>query len=68
MKDKQKIKNRIAELNAKIEEVLYPQFMVLNEEIVQAVKEIEDIQKECDHEFVDGECVICGRTVHEELL
>lgn len=34
---------------------------VLNKEIRQYRKELRNLQKNCPHEFINGECVYCGK-------
>lgn len=34
---------------------------VLNKEIKQYRKELHNLQKKCPHEFVNGECIYCGK-------
>lgn len=62
MKDGQEIKNRVAELNNLIQETLWPQYMVIDEKIGEIVKELEELQKQCPHYFVEGQCEYCGIT------
>ena len=54
------IKARIDFLNQKIEEILTPEFNVLNTKVVEYSKEIKELQNQCEHEYCDkGYCIYC---------
>ena len=46
---------------ALLEDLIDPTSFVLNPEVENVRKEIEELQKNCPHEFVDGECKYCGK-------
>jgi hypothetical protein len=46
---------------ALLEDLIDPTSFVLNPEVENIRKEIEELQKNCPHEFVDGECKYCGK-------
>lgn len=46
---------------ALLEDLIDPTSFVLNPEVETIRKEIEELQKNCPHEFVDGECKYCGK-------
>lgn len=46
---------------ALLEDLIDPTSFVLNPEVENIRKEIEKLQKDCPHEFVNGECKYCGK-------
>lgn len=46
---------------ALLEDLVDPTSFVLNPEIENVRKEIEELQKNCPHEFINGECKYCGK-------
>lgn len=46
---------------ALLEDLIDPTSFVLNPEIENVRKEIEELQKNCPHEFINGECKYCGK-------
>lgn len=46
---------------ALLEDLIDPTSFVLNPEVENVRKEIEELQKNCPHEFVNGECKYCGK-------
>lgn len=55
------IKNRIDELTAEAEALLDPSTFVLNPRIEEINQEIEKLQAQCKHNFVNGICEYCSR-------
>ena len=53
------IQIRIKKNNELIEHYLNPSQFVLNNEVRKLLKENEELQKQCPHQFVDGYCVFC---------
>ena len=53
------IKQRIDTNNKIIQEAFSPNQFVLNNVIKDLLKENEDLQKQCTHNFVDGYCEFC---------
>lgn len=51
----------VAVKRALLEDLIDPTSFVLNPEVENVRKEIEELQKNCPHEFVDGECKYCGK-------
>lgn len=60
------IKQRIDQNNKVIQELLTPSSFVLNNTISELLKENEELQKQCKHEFEDGYCIYCYK--EEEIL
>lgn len=57
----QEIKKRIDELSLEAEQLMDPTTFVLNPRIGEINKEIEELQAQCQHNFVDGVCEFCYR-------
>ena len=57
----QKIKAKYKE----IEDNFQPDSFVLNPKIAQLYQEIEDIRKECNHEYENGYCKYCEKGENE---
>lgn len=53
------IKQRIDTNNKIIQDAFSPNQFVLNNIIKDLLKENEDLQKQCTHNFVDGYCEYC---------
>lgn len=53
------IKERIDINNKIIESLLTPNKFTLNNTIAELLKENEELQKQCNHNFVDGYCEYC---------
>lgn len=53
------IKNRIEQNNRLIEQLLTPNQFTLNNSVKNLLKENEELQKQCSHEFEDGYCIYC---------
>lgn len=53
------IKNKIDALRLELEEALVPGMFTLNPEVVRINKEIEVLQNNCNHHFVEGQCEFC---------
>ena len=57
----QEIKKRIDELSLEAEKLMDPTTFVLNPRIGEINKEIEALQQQCKHNFVNGICEFCYR-------
>lgn len=55
------IKAKIDALNEQLEIAMDPTTFVLNPAATRIFREIEQLQKKCQHSFVDKECEYCGR-------
>ena len=55
----QEIKEKIDEINKKIEECFYPNQFTLNGEIMQLTRQIVELQDVCEHDYKDGICIYC---------
>lgn len=53
------IKQKIDENNKIIETLLTPNQFTLNNTIAKLLKENQQLQNECNHDFQDGYCVYC---------
>ena len=53
------IKQEIDRRNALIREILSPNVFTLNNTVLKLQKEIEVLQNECSHNFIDGYCEYC---------
>ena len=53
------IKAQIDELRCQLEEAAVPGMFTLNPEVVRINKEIETLQKKCEHHYVEGQCEFC---------
>lgn len=53
------IKKKIETLYEQLEEVMAPGTFTLNSEAVRINKEIEALQAQCKHSFVEGQCEFC---------
>lgn len=54
-----KINQRIEANNLLIEKAMQPNFFTLNNIVAELLKENEQLQQKCPHEFVDGFCIYC---------
>jgi hypothetical protein len=45
----------------KLEDIFDPTTFVLNPEVAQLEKEIEDLQATCTHCFIEGVCIHCTK-------
>lgn len=52
---------RITVKRAALEDLIDPTTFVLNPEAQKIMNEIYELQTECPHEFVNGECKYCGK-------
>lgn len=59
---KEEIKAKVLYNNAKIKELLDPSVFILQPEVQLLMEENEKLQLICEHEFVNGVCIICGKT------
>ena len=53
--------NLVSEYKARLEDLVDPTTFVLNPEAQKIMNEIHELQEECPHKFVDGECKYCGK-------
>ena len=53
------IKAQIDYNNQMIENLLSPNKFTLNNTVAQLLKENEELQKQCEHNFQDGYCIYC---------
>ena len=53
------IHKKIDDNNRIIQNLFNPNSFVLNNTIKDLLKENEELQKQCNHEFEDGYCVYC---------
>lgn len=53
------IKNRIDLLNNQLEQLLQPNKFTLNNLIVEITTEIDKLQSQCEHEYVNNFCIYC---------
>ena len=60
------IKNKIDFLNRQIEECLSPNIFTLNNTVLSLQKEIDSLQRSCDHVYQDGYCLYCYKAKEEE--
>lgn len=56
----EQIREKIREYNRQISEVVEPISFVLNEETNRLLKEIEKLQKICNHNYKEKVCIYCG--------
>ena len=57
----QEIKKKIDELLLESEQLMDPTTFVLNKRIGEIDKEIQELQKQCKHNFINGVCEFCYR-------
>lgn len=55
----EEIKDKIKKNNDEIQALLNPNLFVLNTRIRDLLKDNEQLQKQCHHAFLNGECVYC---------
>lgn len=53
------IKKRIDENNARIEKLLTPNIFIMNNLVAELLKENEQLQSSCSHEYEDDFCKYC---------
>jgi hypothetical protein len=53
------IKEQIDRNNKIIESIFVPNQFVLNNSVRELLKENEELQKKCTHQFEDGYCIFC---------
>ena len=53
------IKNRIDLLNSQLEQLLQPNKFTLNNLVVEITAEIDNLQSQCEHEYVNNFCIYC---------
>jgi hypothetical protein len=59
------IKEKIDANNKVIESLLNPSMFTLNNTIKDLLAENDELQKRCQHSFVDGYCEYCYKEEHE---
>lgn len=55
------IKQKIDEYAAEIERLYDPTIFTLNQKVNELGKKIVELQNQCHHHFVDGQCEFCYR-------
>ena len=55
------IQTKIKELNDEIRRKIDVSTFVLNREVANLRAEIDALQDECPHEYVDDHCIYCGK-------
>lgn len=55
------IKQKIDEYYAEIERLYNPAIFTLNQKVNELNKKIVELQNQCHHHFVDGQCEFCYR-------
>ena len=58
---KDEIRNKVLFNETKIQQLLDPSIFILQPEVQKLEKEIVELQNQCEHEFKDGICTICGK-------
>lgn len=53
------IKERIDTLFTELANDVNPVMFTLSKRAVEIYNEIDELRDECEHEFVDGECIYC---------
>lgn len=53
------IKARIDELRCELEDALAPGMFTLNPKVVKINNEITELQRKCNHHYVEGQCEFC---------
>lgn len=53
------IKAKIDQLHLELEQVVTPGMFALNMEVVQITNKIAALQKQCKHNFINGQCEFC---------
>ena len=52
---------KIEKLNEIVKDSFDPTKFVLNEKVVEAMEEINSLQKKCKHIWHENVCVVCGK-------
>ena len=55
------IKDKIAVLAKEYDELFDPSTFVLKPRLLEIQTEIMKLQRQCEHEFVNGFCIYCAR-------
>ena len=63
--DKFELKAKIDENNKMIERLLNPNQFILNNTVKELLKENDELQAQCEHEFEDGYCIYCYKQEDE---
>lgn len=53
---------KVQKKEAEIEALFDPSSFVLNPQIVQLENEIKELQEQCEHEYLRGECKFCKKS------
>ena len=61
----EEIRNKIKEINNELNVSLDPSQFVLNPRIGELLQELENLQRQCEHHFIDGVCEFCGMAEEE---
>lgn len=61
----EEIRNKIKEINSELDVSLNPSQFVLNPRIGELLRELENLQRQCKHHFIDGVCEFCGMAEEE---
>ena len=61
----EEIRNKIKEINNELNVSLDPSQFVLNPRIGELLQELENLQRQCEHHFIDGTCEFCGMAEEE---
>lgn len=56
------IRNKVLFNEAKIKELLDPSVFILQPEVQVLMEDNAYLRSICEHEFVNGVCIICGKT------
>lgn len=59
---KDEIRNKVLYNEAKIKELLDPSVFILQPEVQILMEDNEYLRSICKHEFMNGVCIICGKT------
>lgn len=54
------IRQKILFNKERINQIFNPGIFILQEEAAELMAEIDELQKQCNHEFEDGKCIYCG--------
>lgn len=55
----EEINQKIKANYARLEDIVTPWIFTLNNEAKKILEENQQLQEQCEHEFVDGRCVYC---------
>lgn len=57
--NREEIKQKVLFNKKRINQIFNPGIFVLQQEAMDLMAEIEDLQKQCDHDFKYGKCIYC---------